>query len=723
MKKFIFSLGLIATVIGLTNCSQEHDFGSNANKVQEFVLHTSISESRTTNSGENTLWAENDNLNVFHAVSESDAYVNDGEFNIQDVATGYFKGELGSALSAEKSYDWYAFYPYSTTHSKPGEGRSYIIGNTNNVAKQTQNGNNNMSHLAGSNFPLMGVTKGVAANETPTLAMRNVASLAKFIVKNALSESITITNISFKVPGQHLTGYFYVDFTDIENVIYTPESDKTSDNANLVISNGSAIAAGASAEFYLAIAPFAKADGEEVTFTITATNKDGVVGECVKSTNAALTFTQGLHKDITINYNTPFENLPSVSTENEPYIVGFESSEGFDATSTYKVADIRYTGPENKQWGTVYGTPSTTGKISGAQSIHMKIYKINNVWTDSYTFTNFVLSTVKEVSFKASSESDNQIKLSYKTAGGEWKELNTFALSSTAKTCKYTFDSAVKNAQFKFTIVNDNPTDAKGVVIDDVTFSSTVIEASVVATTKSATGTESTSGDSATLNGEYCIVNEGGDEEVTCGFEYKLSSASDYTSVIANNATSFSAEVTGLTVGEEYTYRAWASLDGGATKVYGESASFTTTKADVVEKCIELTNEDISSISDAWDYKDTNVHSVTINNNTWSAYKADKDGGAKSIMVKALTDIGYLATPIVNGSITKIVINIKSAGVGTQFKLTTEESSSATAFYTSSALGKNTQDWSVDITNNCNQIYIKSKSGTLYINSVTVYYK
>ena len=721
MKKFIFSLGLIATVLGLTNCSQEHDFGSNANKVQEFVLHTSISESRTTNSGENTLWAENDNLNVFHAVSESDAYVNDGEFNIQDVATGYFKGELGSALSAEKSYDWYAFYPYSSTHSKPGEGRSYIIGNTNTVAKQTQNGNNNMSHLAGSNFPLMGVAKGVAANETPTLAMRNVASLAKFIVKNALSESITITNISFKVPGQHLTGYFYVDFTDIENVIYTPESDKTSDNANLVISNGSAIAAGASAEFYLAIAPFTKADGEEVTFTITATNKDGVVGECIKSTNAALTFTQGLHKDITINYNTPFENLPSVSTENEPYIVGFESSEGFEARTTYKVADIRYTGPKNKQWGTVYGAPSATGKISGAQSMHMRIYNVNGVWSDSYTYTNFTLSHVKEVRFEATSENNNNIKLSYRTAGKNWVDLETYTLSSTAKAYKYEFESVVESAQFKFTIVNDNPTDGKRVIIDNVTFSANEILASANATTKEATNTESADGTTATLNGAYDIINGSGEEAITCGFEYK--SADSYTSVTAENATEFTYNLTGLTVDTEYTYRAWVSLDGGTTKSYGEEITFTTTKADVVEKCIELTNEDISSISDAWDYKNTNVHSVTINNNTWSAYKADKDGGAKSIMVKAATDIGYLATPIVNGSITKIVINIKSAGTGTQFKLTTEESSSATAFYTSSALGKNTQDWSVDITNNCNQIYIKSKSGTLYINSVTVYYK
>lgn len=723
MKKFILSWGLIAMAFGLTNCVQENDFGTNSNKAQEYALYTDILESRTTNSGVNTFWADDDNLNVFHAISNSDEYVNDGEFKIQDATTGYFKGELGSVLSEDQSYDWYAFYPYSSTHTKPGEGRSYIIGNTNTTAKQTQIGNNNMSHIAGKNFPLMGIAKGVATNEVPTLAMQNVASMAKFIVKNALSEAITINSISFNAPGQHLTGYFFVDFTDIENVTYKPDSSKTSDTANLAISNGEAIAAGAQAEFYLAIAPFSKVAGEEVSFTITATNKDGVEGTCIKSTTAALTFTQGLQKNITINYNAPFENLPLVSTESEPYIVGFESDESFIASTTYKVADIRYTGPENRQWGTVYGTPSTTGKISGAQSMHMKMYKVSDVWTDSYTFTNFALSTVKEVSFKATSESDNQIKLSYKTAGEEWKELNTFALSSTAKTCKYTFDSAVKNAQFKFTIVNDNPTDSKRVVIDDVTFSSTAIVASVVATTKSATNTESTSGDTATLNGEYLIMNGGGNEEITCGFEYKLSSASDYTSVVATSATTFSYELTGLTVGGEYTYRAWASLDGGTTKVYGDAATFTVTKADVGEKSIELTNDDICSISATWDYKDTDIHTVTINNNTWSAYKADKDGGAKSIMVKASTDIGYLATPIVNGSITKIVINIKSAGTSTQFKLTTEASSNATAFYTSSALGKTTQDWSVDITNNCNQIYIRSKNGTLYINSVTVYYK
>lgn len=576
MKKFILSLGLIAMAFSLTNCSQEYDFAT----VEQNNFEIYASASRTTNDGVNTLWEAGDAINLFHAVAGGTSYVNDGEFALADATVGQFKGTLGEELSAE-SYDWYACYPYSSTHSEPGVGRSYIIGNTTTVGKQEQNGNNSTAHLAGEKFPLVGAVKGVANGEAPTIVMHQAASVAKFIVKNTTSQAITVRSIEMKAEGHHLTGYFFLNFTDMAKFSCTPESGKTSDTALLEVANGSAIAAGEQAEFYLAVAPFVKAEGSELTFTVNAANNSGTVATWSKSTTVATTFTAGKMKDITLPFTATFLTVPVVSTEEEPYLVGFESSEGFTAGSTYNNTTVAKTGATGLQWGTVYGTPSTTDPISGSQSMQMRWYTsaVNNI---GYTQTQFALSTVKSVSFKAKNTNNLNVKLSYMLPGDSWVDVKTFTLSATANTYTHNFDTALENAQFKFTIVlpSTKPTSTSRVYIDDVMFTgnATTLKPSISATTGGATNIESESGTTATLNGSYKAENTTGSETIACGFEWKAASGA-YTSVTATNAASFSYNLTGLTTGTTYTYRAWASLDGGTTKVYGSEVTFVPTKA------------------------------------------------------------------------------------------------------------------------------------------------
>lgn len=739
MKKFILSLGLIAMAFSLTNCVQSNDLDSvtkpTTESAQEFALY--VPTPRTANDGLNTIWVDGDDLNVFHTVAGSDEYVNDNEFTLADAATGYFKGSLGdeNGLSSELTYDWYVCYPYHSGLDKPGYGSAYNIGNTKNAGKQTQKGNNSTAHLSGKYLPLVGVAKGVAANQAPTLTLKHSASYAKFIVKNSLNEPITVTGISISVPGHHLTGNFYIHFADMENISYKAKSNDTAENATLVVEGGSPIAANGQAEFYLAVAPFAKEAGSEATITISATNGDNVTGECVKDASAAaMTFTAGKYKEITLNYNTAFESisLPSVSTETVPYIVGFEASEGFVASTSYKEPDVRYTGVENKQWGTVYGTPSTTSKISGEQSMHIKTYPINGAWSDSYTYTNFTLSSVKEVRFDAKNENYNEVKLSYRVAGQDWTDLQTFTLAgATVKSCKYIFDTPVKNAQFKFTIVPTKEvsgTAGKYVIIDNVVFSSeelaedfNPVSASVTATTENASETDTTAGTTATLNGAYTLLDATDSDVVSCGFEYKLSSASSYTSVTVTATTPFSYNLTGLTTDATYIYRAWASVNGGE-KSYGEEKTFTPKKVSADIKMVEITADDFANIGVKYGYADTDVHTINAaDGSVWTAYQVNRSGASSAfVAVRKDNPDGYLATPVVSGTITKIVINIKSGGANNKFTLA---HSGNDVFYTSDALGKTEQDWSVDITNGCNQIFIHSAYGTVTINSVTVYYQ
>jgi hypothetical protein len=416
-----------------------------------FELYASIP--RTANAGLSTIWVDGDDLNVFHAVAGSNEYINDNKFTLANATTGLFKGNLGdkSGLSSELAYDWYVCYPYNSALDKPGYGGSYDIGNTKNDGRQTQIGNNSTAHLSGEYLPLVGVAKGVAANEAPTLALKHVASYAKFIVKNTLNEPITVTEISLSVPGQQIAGGFYIDFTDIENISYVAKSNETAESTTLSVSGGSPIAPNDQAEFYLAVAPFTKEVGSEATITITATNGNGLVGKCVKdASSAAMTFTAGKYKEVAINYQATFESL--------------------------------------------------------------------------------------------------------------------------------------------------------------------------------------------------------------------------------------------------------------ATKM------------------VEITADDFKNIGVKYGYNDTVVHTINAaDGSVWTAYQAYRASAtSSSIGVKKDKPEGYLATPIVSGAITQIVMNIKSTGENTKFALA---HSGNDLFYTSDALGKGTQDWSVDITNGCKQIFIHSAYGTVTINSVTVYYQ
>ena len=728
MKKFIFLLGLIAVALSLTNCTQEFDRNVATTMIQPFEIDTSTPQNRTINSGINTTWAEGDNLNVFHAETGTDTYIVDNIFTLKSVEEGSFLGSINGALTAV-SYDWYAWYPYDSDLTSPNTDRYFYIGSKYNES-QMQNGNNSTAHIAGTYCPLAGVAKGVDSNSTPVIAMKNVANLIEVEVVNKLAEPIIVTDVEFTAPTK-IVGSFYVNFTDIDNITAkSSNSNYTSATATLKVNNGTAIDGNSSAKFYMSIAPFVAEAGSTLTLKIVATSSNGDEGshEVCKTLDADRLFASGEIDRLKINYSTAFvaETLPSVSTESGAYIVGFEAEEGFVATTSYKVAEVRYTGAEGKQWGTVYGAPSTTttGKISGNQSMRLYVYPSNGAWTEAYTFTNFTLTSVKELQFAATPDNSNNLKVSYKVAGSNWVDLPTFELSGAGNTYKYTFDSAIKDAQFKFTVVptkEASGTSGKYVVIDDITFSNASIEASVVVTTKVATDTESSIGTTAKLNGAYDVVNGTGDEEVSCGFEYKLAEAKEYTSVTATSATTFSYVLEDLTTGSEYTYRAWASLDGGATKSYGEDVNFTPTAMSTEVQIYTLTDNDIKSIG-ASSYTDADVKTISAaDGSVWSAYHAYKTSSTAYIAVKSDVADGYIATPVVSGKITKIVMNLKSAGANTKFTLS--NGVSGEVFYTSAAMGKTTQDWSVegDIPADCNQIAIRSASGTVTINSVTIY--
>ena len=132
MKRQILTLGAIcAAAFTLTNCNKE--IAEPKAPVTEgipFEIVAATADTKTANDGLKTVWTAGDTLNVFHAEAGT---TTDYGYNDQFTYTGAdnkFKGKLTTGLKADKSYDWYALYPYSSyiqtpTNSDRGGVRLY----------------------------------------------------------------------------------------------------------------------------------------------------------------------------------------------------------------------------------------------------------------------------------------------------------------------------------------------------------------------------------------------------------------------------------------------------------------------------------------------------------------------------------------------------------------------------------------------------------------------
>lgn len=312
MKK-IFSWGLMAVALTLFNgCSKEEAVEIPETEGNPFAL-VATPESRTVNEGLNTVWAENDGVNVFHAVAGTTAYTSDGEFTIAaaDIEAGKFTGKLSGTLD-EAAYDWYMFYPYSSYIKTPANtSTGYMAIGSQASAAQTQTGNNSMAHIAGENYPLYGKAVGVAAAAVPSITMHQAAALVAVNVTNpaTASDAITISTVELTAP-EDIVGTYYINFAG-EEVVYTPSGDTyVSNTAKLDVTNGTALNPGESAKFYLGVKPFELNNG---ALTIKVTDgKDMIYEKTTEGLTAS--FTSGKIKTVNFDLATAVTEQPVINT-------------------------------------------------------------------------------------------------------------------------------------------------------------------------------------------------------------------------------------------------------------------------------------------------------------------------------------------------------------------------------------------------------------------------
>ncbi|MBO4654824.1 MAG: chitobiase/beta-hexosaminidase C-terminal domain-containing protein [Bacteroidales bacterium] len=163
------------------------------------------------------------------------------------------------------------------------------------------------------------------------------------------------------------------------------------------------------------------------------------------------------------------------------YTVGFESSEGFTVheemiggspAAVYNNTEIYYSGAENHQWGTFYGTPSTNAAICGEQSMQMRWYTANPDRL-GYTFTNFDMRNVTYVTFDAKQTSGNKLKVSYSIDGGNtYVGDSLYALTTNRHNYRFNVSETGEynfvRLRFDFVLTDGTPVNKSKVVIDSV---------------------------------------------------------------------------------------------------------------------------------------------------------------------------------------------------------------------------------------------------------------
>ena len=180
--------------------------------------------------------------------------------------------------------------------------------------------------------------------------------------------------------------------------------------------------------------------------------------------------------------------------------------------------------------------------------------------------------------------------------GFEWKlatATDYTTVSATGTTMTATLTGLTANTTYTYKAF---ATTALGTVYgSELTFTTleevvTPIEPTVV--TNAATSIAQTS---AVLNG--AITDEGNQTITARGFEWKLATATDYTTVSATGTT-MTATLTGLTANTSYTYRAFATTANGTQR--GEDVTFTTLNNE--EPCTPTSSTTTVTACDSYEF-------------------------------------------------------------------------------------------------------------------------
>jgi len=273
--------------------------------------------------------------------------------------------------------------------------------------------------------------------------------------------------------------------------------------------------------------------------------------------------------------------LPGIGRGQESviYTTGFESSDGFTASTSYNNTAVKYQGPVGSQWGIFMGTASTTGPITSLQSMQMRSYASNT--TLGSVFTNFDLANVTKVTFKAKAYDANTPNFSayYSTDGGtSWSSATNFTVTTTS--ADYTYNISVTGEFPSVRIKIEHPTYnvAGRLTIDDVSIYGMVAGPTISVIPGSLSGFMYEAGNGPSSSQSYNLSGTNltgfpGNITITGSTNYEVSTDDvtfyssrivAYTSAILASKTIYVRLKSGLS-GGNYNSEAITNAGGGAT--------------------------------------------------------------------------------------------------------------------------------------------------------------
>lgn len=270
----------------------------------ELVLRANLPATRTVlNDDFSVSWNDGDGITVFQAeAGQTPAEWTNYKFDIDSEKKGVFSPAEGVEVPFEdgKNYDWYVMYPYTETITAPkaiddnGDNKSdtgYFP-----IGAQTQTGYNSTAHIASADL-LVG--KALDTRE-PAMTLKHLAVLHKFTVTNDSDKPTVITKLSLNGGDNKLFGTFWIDLTAEVPAIDIEKANGTFNERALTVKEGTELAVGESADFYMITAPFTLNSGETLKMTIETSTGTQVVE---KTATSDIEFKAGTYNTASLVYN------------------------------------------------------------------------------------------------------------------------------------------------------------------------------------------------------------------------------------------------------------------------------------------------------------------------------------------------------------------------------------------------------------------------------------
>lgn len=459
MKKTFQILGAAMLALAVVGCENEPiDEGTNTPvtpdepSIEEpaepakLVLRANLPATRTTLSSDFKLsWNNSDVMAVFNAPTGTEDYSGNLKFVIDEEATGKFTPAEGVVVPYEEgvNYDWYVLAPHrentgvaelTTPKGESKEDGYFPIG------AQTQTGYNSSVHVSSQDIMV-----GKATNtRTPSVELKHLAVLHKFTVTNNSNQPTVINKLTLNGGENKIFGTFWIDLTADEPAIDIAKANGTFNERALTVKEGTELAVGASADFYMITAPFKLNTGEIFKVTITTSTGEQTLE---KTAPEDIEFAAGTYNTANLVYDyvpvyadhlyyekfNPSTALESLTTSNLDVRPARWTTYDKGGMSVYdgNVNAVSYTNADNS---TITRQVNASALI-GMDDLHARLgtnsasgsITVEGIKLHGYTKLNLsLLQTYK----------NSQLKVEYSVdKGSNWTELITWTNPSTA-TCE-----------------------------------------------------------------------------------------------------------------------------------------------------------------------------------------------------------------------------------------------------------------------------------------------